>query len=63
MDRSFYGKVITNEYIKNIYIYLKIIKYMRFYLILIYAGTNNFGVPTIRDESNPIVDYEKCKNI
>jgi len=36
---------------------------MRFYLTLIYAGTNNFGVQTIRDESNPIADYEKYKNI
>jgi len=36
---------------------------MRFYLILIYAGTNNFGVPTIRDESNPIADYEKYLTI
>jgi len=28
------------------------------FILIINAGTNNFGIPAIRDESNPIIDYD-----
>jgi len=36
---------------------------MRFYFNFNTRGPNNFEIPIIRNESNPIIPYKKYKNI
>jgi len=57
MDRTIFMK---SDYKR---VYLTTIKYMRFYFNFNTCGLNNFEIPIIRDESNPIIHYGKYKNI